>query len=289
MKAYLYYIEAITNLQVCSGEENFGVVDNLIQRDITTKLPVIHASSLKGAIREHLESLKNNSEMIKKLFGSKPIENEANNMQAGSLRFFDAHLLAIPVRCKQTPYLMATCPKVLNEYIDFIQMFGLENKYVDVQKILIYLEDLYKKRKEKNKNIPNYTVDKYSGILIEDLNSQTELISQSQLKDSSDQIINFEPLTNLLKELIGDNCVLMSNENFSLLCDDNHLPIIARNYLIKGESKNLWYEQVLPRKSKLYFFVYDTQSQSLPDLSTQLVQIGANASVGYGFCKITKK
>ena len=55
MKATLYTIECISNLHVGSGQDNDGVIDGLIQRDVVTDLPCINASSLKGALREHCE------------------------------------------------------------------------------------------------------------------------------------------------------------------------------------------------------------------------------------------
>ena len=64
-----------TNLHV--GNEsivNFSVIDKAIQRDVTTGLPCINSSSLKGAIKEYL-TLKaaddeNKKEAIINLFGS---------------------------------------------------------------------------------------------------------------------------------------------------------------------------------------------------------------------------
>ena len=57
-------------------------------------------------------------------------------------------------------------------------------------------------------------------------------------------------------------------------------------------SKNLWYEQVLPRKSRLAFFILhdDGEINSAFDsaITSVPVQIGANASVGYGICVIKK-
>ena len=78
-----------------------------------------------------------------------------------------------------------------------------------------------------------------------------------------------------------------------MLCDNDHLPVFVRNYLNNGQSENLWYEQVLPRFSKLYFMVLvpdgDTCFQIFNKHVTEtLVQIGANATVGYGYCKLTK-
>mgnify|MGYP003554302559 CR=1 FL=1 len=58
-----------TNLHV--GNEsivNFSVIDKAIQRDVTTGIPCINSSSLKGAIKEYLENKQ--FENIKELFGS---------------------------------------------------------------------------------------------------------------------------------------------------------------------------------------------------------------------------
>lgn len=308
MKAYLYHIKAITNLQVCSGEENFGVIDNLIQRDAATGFPAINASSLKGALREFFEQTQPEGVDVNTLFGSKP--NEKNNPNAGALRFLDAHLLAMPVRANRTPYLMATSPSIIKEYLTFIELFGL-GQYNNEKNILNSIEDLYKSRKNNNENIPNYVINSsFNGMLVEDLNSLTEPLTQVQLKDSEDKLIDLTDLLNLLKDLIGDNVLLVSNEIFQLLCNNDHLPIIARNCLESGH-ENLWYEQVLPRFSKLYFFVLSTndilkiQEKNNEDkidsidekmekyfasvVKKSLVQIGANASVGYGFSKIEQR
>ena len=86
-----------------------------------------------------------------------------------------------------------------------------------------------------------------------------------------------------------DKC---SYKDFKKYSNNDELPVIARNCLENGVSKNLWYEQVLPRKSRLAFFIlhndgeinkaFDSAITSVP------VQIGANASVGYGICVIKK-
>lgn len=71
------------------------------------------------------------------------------------------------------------------------------------------------------------------------------------------------------------------------------LPVIARNVLDEqGISKNLWYEEVVPHKSIFYFGVVSTTgNQELLDafeyvIKDQIIQFGANASIGYGLCKV---
>lgn len=76
--------------------------------------------------------------------------------------------------------------------------------------------------------------------------------------------------------------------DFENLCSDDSLPIIARNCLENGESVNLWYEQVLPSKSLLGVVIQTENETDLDALNGKVVQIGANATIGYGYCKFTK-
>lgn len=80
------------------------------------------------------------------------------------------------------------------------------------------------------------------------------------------------------------------NNNFVVACSDENLPIIARNCLDNGVSANLWYEQILPSKTVLYFFTSGDVEKDVfsKNLDKSLVQIGANATIGYGYCSITK-
>ena len=74
------------------------------------------------------------------------------------------------------------------------------------------------------------------------------------------------------------------------LCSDDNLPIIARNVLDNGESKNLWYEQVIPAETVFYTIIDDKGDGTLANkigAKNALVQIGAEATIGYGYCKFT--
>lgn len=77
----------------------------------------------------------------------------------------------------------------------------------------------------------------------------------------------------------------ISEKEMETICSDDNLPIIARNVLDNGESKNLWYEQVLPAETVLYTIIQDNKDELAKALDGQIVQIGANATIGYGYCK----
>lgn len=81
---------------------------------------------------------------------------------------------------------------------------------------------------------------------------------------------------------------MISNDDLSELCDDENLPIIARNVLDNGISKNLWYEQVLPSRTILYAVTIDEDETLAKTINGKIIQIGANATIGYGYCKFTK-
>lgn len=92
---------------------------------------------------------------------------------------------------------------------------------------------------------------------------------------------------------IKGNCKALKAESesvemFKELCSDDSLPIIARNCLEDGESVNLWYEQVLPSQSVLAAIVMTPNADDLDVLNNEIVQIGANATIGYGYCLFKK-
>lgn len=234
MKATLYTIECISNLHVGSGQDNDGVIDGLIQRDVVTDLPCINASSLKGALREHCEKWNkaHNEDAEKvnvvKLFGKKVSGEE--NCEAGEYRFLDASILSIPRPSVNAPFVQVTCDEVVEELQDKASLFG------------VGLGD-----------------------------------------NEKDTILD---LANVSEQ---NKC---SYKDFKKYSNNDELPVIARNCLENGVSKNLWYEQVLPRKSRFAFFILHDEDEIDEAFNSAItsvpVQIGANASVGYGICVIKK-
>ena len=102
----------------------------------------------------------------------------------------------------------------------------------------------------------------------------------------NDRVKLFNPAFNFARPAnYNGKAVVTENENLSALCSDDNLPIIARNVLDNGESKNLWYEQVLPAETVLYTIIQEEGDVLAKALDNQIVQIGANATIGYGYCK----
>lgn len=222
-KISVWLIIPQTNLHVGNeGVGTFGVIDKAIQRDVTTNLPCINSSSLKGAIKEYFsESVKKTSEIavdVKCLFGS--FKNDTDTRK-GEATFFDATLLYLPVQSDTNLYDLVYSDCFLSSFVEKVKELGCED------------------------------------------------FSEKTIKDK----ISYPHVQEV-------GC-----EHFIELCNDESLPIIARNCLDDGESVNLWYEQVLPSMSVLATIIETPVDKTLDVLDGKVIQIGANATIGYGFCK----
>ena len=127
MKMTFYKIECLTNLHVGSGDINYNIVDNEVEKDQVTGMPIIHASGVKGALRDFAEKeLKMNKAEIDKIFGS---SGDSEKSGEGTHKFFDAHLLARPMRVAGSNTLaslpVATVASI-NQFVEFISTFGYD-------------------------------------------------------------------------------------------------------------------------------------------------------------------
>lgn len=263
MKKSIWFIKAETNLHV--GNENtssVGLIDKEIQRDVLTGIPCINASSLKGAMNEYATSEANLSPEARLAIFGVDRGNGIKETQKGGCLFFDAQLLLLPVQDDTKLYRLVTCKDVLDRYVSLLVKIGIDSD----------CEKLYT-------DLVNALVDCSEGHF----DKETDIVECSQFEE---------------------------------YCSDDKLPIIARNCQIgKG---NLWYEQVLPHKSVFgTFLVYspvidvtskseDTMAKSANNkaetnkvsidmakvitetFDRKIVQIGANATIGYGYCSFIK-
>jgi CRISPR-associated protein Cmr4 len=255
MKAVLFFIKALSNLHVGSGEINYGLVDNLIQRDPVTGLPTINSSSLKGALREHFEKFSDKKLNVTKLFGSEP-KASVDKRNPGSLRFFDADLVGIPVRTTgcNFPFVDASAKENLSRIWKRLDSIGIKAQYLD------NIGNL-----PKTQNNPNQKVR------IEDLPGEIQYATTGK----------FEPI-------VDERIAIVQEKELDVLCNNEHLPVISRNCLEDGISTNLFYEQVLPRYTRLCTVIMgpeDELNAFCEALQGEVVQIGGNATIGYGYCQ----
>jgi len=331
MQAKCFSIRPLTNLHVGAGGDTYGIVDKQVQRDPVTEMPIIHASSLKGALREFFtngidyESGSKDKEEIERgdlieyIFGSRPQEsdesnnkiddsdeeNDSNNEKktrkskkndkrliAGAYRFFDAHLLFLPVRSNKKPFFLATCPMLITNALEKAKLILGEAKIPELFNQLASLHQVIKDKRFKSPVI----LEGIKDVWLEDWEAN------SMRNDNND-----DDTTKLINFFKGKIPIAFFNDTqFKELAKS--LPVVARNHLENGISQNLWYEEIVPHQS--YFFTFRLSPEVSVDeksdekekthaekierfdilfdksLSENIIQIGANASIGYGFCEL---
>jgi CRISPR-associated protein Cmr4 len=276
-KTQLYLITAQTNLHVGSGDTEYGIIDRLVQRDPLTGYPFISGSSLKGALRQFFDHVWKKNEQVQIIFGRDKGDDGKNT--AGKFSFFDAYLLSLPVRSDKIAYFNVTSPALLNGLIETAAMLDSTiTQKAEIENVIKALTNGTK------------AVHFVAGVEKATLEN-TEIVANKGEKNQA------------LESLLGENLAIVTNniavtngfpnDLFGVLCDDFHLPVMARNNLENGQSQNLWYEQVLPRQTRFFCSVlypaneqdvFDEFHKLLIDAKT-VVQIGANASIGYGRCQ----
>ena len=265
------FIKTKTNLHVGDSGTNFDIVDKKVQRDSISELPIINASSLKGAIKDYArlfvtqesKDLNNiDKEAFDKIFG--------DDMQ-GLIRFLDSFLLFIPLRANNKPFYHVTSKESLLNTVEFFESLGVEIKEESKQEI--------------NKLKDNIVLNSTEVAYIEDTKCEP-------LEINIEKLLSFIPSTIRPKDI-----AIFKNDDFIDVV--KHLPIIARNKLKDGKSDNLWYEEIVPRESIFYTAMLDYNNFGTSSefkykkgfeafyniLQKDFVQIGANASIGFGLCK----
>lgn len=262
MKYSLYNIITKANTHVGSGQTNAGIVDNVVQRDLVSKLPTIQSTSLKGALKEWLKKGLEKPKEAEEIFG---VEGK-DNVQA-SHYIFPATMLSFPMRSNQYFYFNVSCPAIISDFQKQLNTFGINDYDADLTALAA-----------TNPAISNpISLDNKLNVIIE----------KHSIKTSGYTGTNYSAN---IKKLFGDNVVIMNNEDFVAIT--KRLPVITRNQLENGKSENLFYEEILPRESYFAFIIgYHKSEKILFDTEigeNKLFQVGANATVGYGFCELNK-
>ena len=285
LKTEAYIIRAITNMHPGSGDSTFGVVDNLVQRDPITDFPTINSSSLKGAIREYFENNDFPKDDLTFIFGSEA-KADKDNKKAGAYSFLNADLLVFPVRSNCKPFFRATCPELLNSFRNKWNLVSA-NKASETKEYKA-IETLAQIDVKDGKPL---VFENFKEVILEDFDA---VVSDDMDGDTY----------KILGEILGDSIALFSNTDFQEIAGKERIPTIARNYLENGESKNLWYEEILPRETRFVTLISKpvkyaekgVEKTNLADINKRFekmikdntVQIGANASIGYGVSEFTK-
>lgn len=249
MNVNIFSAVCITNLHVGNGEVNYNIIDQEVEKDPVTGIPMINSSGVKGAIREFFEAQWGKEDVrIKSYFGG---VNGSESLQ-GSYKFLQMDMLFRPLRVTDdstNSYILATTKEIVNDFAMKVNLLSSGTKKLEK------MED----NEESAKKDP---------IAIEGESNVAELRTMAgawkSFADNKVAVVN-----NLNKY---DLPVITRN-----VLDDNKI------------SKNLWVEEFVPHKSVFGLIILtpdDMDEDFKTILTSKPVQFGGNASIGYGLMDI---
>ena len=241
------------------------------------------------------------SDEYKKRFNQLNLLKEAP--RHGLVKFYEARLLTLPLRSSDRVYYNATCPEAVIDYLDNLLKHNIfDNSDKDEIKDLIKFFSSFYQYFEQNECDFLIFADKEKAIpMIEDYEKgNCEILTNNGNEHDYIKLMCNYLSPSKVKDFIY-SLAIFSDKNFHDICKIG-LPIIARNHLENGKSINLFYEEILPRRSVLWFMTgaynhFPENEQKTFDtiinvfekkLTEDIIQIGANASIGYGETKITE-
>ena len=224
MKTTFYEIKCLTNMHVGSGDFNFSVVDNEVEKDPVTGNPIIHASGVKGALRATVT----NETLAKEIFGSR---GSGDVCSAGTHKFLDALLLSRPMRLSGSSsraFIPVTTVGTVNALIRLLDAFGCNKHGLKPVGALNFGSNKFLVSVNESVKVEGEATGKLDPVVVE-----------------------------ALKPMLGDEfAIAASFEGFDL-------PVVARNCLDNGISVNLWYEEVVPHDSVFWFAVIAPEEDTL--------------------------
>jgi CRISPR-associated protein Cmr4 len=280
MKKALLTLYATAYLHPGAGSTT-DVIDLPIQREVHSGLPVIPASSLKGALRQKADEERGDVEVI---FGP---ETQGADKHAGALLVGEAKLLALPVRSLTNIFQWVSSPLVLNRLRRDLARIG-EN-----------LPDIPTPQKEGQAIVPSGSGG--GRRIFEDLDFEVRESEELSgvLREIKDKLLPAGAGEYLLDKFTKD-FAFVGDDEFRHLCRVG-TQVSARIELDENKtSKNLWYEESLPPETVFYAILLAQGSRDGTKLSEDevmsgldeyairpsdgLVQIGGNETIGQGWC-----
>lgn len=270
-------LKTLTPLHAGSGKDSY-IVDMPIEREESTGIPKIQASTLKGVLRD---KIKNNTDY---LFG---VEKSG-----GRLGFTDARLLFFPIKSLKDVYAYITCPYIINRMIEESIMYEdantnllfdifneIKDSYIPSGKCRVHKNCRVSSEKDEGVYIGNYYIKKVKKVE-KDLKSEAE---KSELGE-------------IIRRL-----VVLSDEDFMYLLSTN-TEIITRNRIDEdtgtAENKGLFTEEYLPSNTYLYSWIFSfgadkEDNKKFEEFKEEIgnikyFQLGGNTSLGKGNIKICK-
>ncbi|MBT9174941.1 MAG: hypothetical protein DDT22_00607 [candidate division WS2 bacterium] len=272
----LFTFYTLTSLHAGAGE-SAQAIDLPVQREKHTEYPVVYSSGIKGSLRYHFAIDPSLNKWVDEIFGKEG--TEANESRSGKVVFTDAKILLFPVRSSEGVFKWITCPFVINRLkrdLDFINI-----KLGDVDITIDNFNGVAFRKYEDKIVLEDFQ------ITVKEYNTLQKPILVLFQKITSDHLNE----TDLVNRLI-----IVSDDVFKTLVTVA-TQIIARNVLDDDtkKSKNLWYEEVVPSDAVFYTIMksafngnQEVIGKLVSGLSGNILQIGGNETIGYGFVRMSE-
>jgi CRISPR-associated protein Cmr4 len=270
---------ALSPIHAGSGSAT-SAVDLPIQRERHTNYPHIQASAVKGAMRAHYRTFagENNRDQINMIFGSDEgndgTKTGGDQTVAGAIAVSDAKLLAFPVRSNVAPFVWVTSPRILQRYHD----------------------DLFYLGKPVNA-LPDNSVGENEAFWLQGSHKAESVL----LEDAVVTVQQGQPgLPAGFPKL--ERLLLISDEMFEYVvtnCTEIQTQIKIDAETGTTADGSLRYEELLPADTVLYSvvsfgqqlfdgntFQVETIRKHVTAVLSNHIQIGGDATLGRGLCKI---
>lgn len=283
MKKRMMTLFTRTPLHVGAGN-SVGVVDSPIQRERHTRIPIIPGSSLKGVLADHWLEKDDKGKLVRSAEGVRLFGNEStDSASAGTLLIGEARVLAFPVRSAKGMFAWVTSPLALNRYardtgcdmsgklIALGEQDCMASPGVALEGDKVVLEEYVVAKKGE--------VDEVASLLKE------------MLKD------------NILWQAVTEHLVILSDSLFAYFVE-NACEVVTRirvdNETGTAAKGGLFNQEEVPSETLFYAMIAEQSLRgkgegAIDELKTKLdevggvLQVGANETIGLGFCDVEVK
>jgi CRISPR-associated protein Cmr4 len=312
--AALLFIYAETPLHPGAGS-GIGPIDNPVQREVTTGLPVIPASMVKGTLRAEFDSwVKNMPDGEEKtsrqrgvyaVFGPSVTDSASRADRslpvtyASAAAFTDARLLAFPVRVPQGMFIWVTCPLVLERLRRDLALIPGETRPA--------IPDLPSLSAGCGALVTDHALLENRQLALEDMLLE-DAIEEDRTKDLAgwigQQVFNDSGDVAYWRGLLSGRMAVIPDQVF---CDLTRrcTEIVTRTCMEAGQkvvkSGGLWTEEYIPSETVFYSLILFTtpSERAESDLASARkareflekpgithLQVGGDETVGRGFARV---
>ena len=278
MKTKLMTIFTRTPLHVGCGS-SVGAVDQPVARERHTRFPIIPGSAIKGVLADLWLDWSNKENPVRNEEGIKLFGAETGNASAGSLLIGEGRILLFPVRSAKKCWAWITCPLAL-------ERFAFEAG-IELPKLPEIANDETVASSELALN-DSVVFEDYPFVCKEGIDTVVSILTK--LIDG----------TEVLSDNLAGHLAIVTDELFAYFvsnaCEianhnriDDVTGVVANRALFSQEnvpSETLFY--CVLGDSSISANIFDTVSSKLNKVDG-LLQIGANATTGLGWCSVALK